>query len=65
MNVRIPRPVLHRRGGHGTLGMSLRELVDMVAQAKELGYDLDKTRVCSARQRDKGLIDIFFVEGNE
>lgn len=60
----MKRP-LHRRGGHGTLGMTLRELEDMVAQANELGYDKDKTRVCTSLQRDKGLIDVFFVEGNE
>lgn len=59
------RPPLHRRGGHAELGMSLRELENMVAQANELGYDKDKTRVCTALQRPKGLIDIFFVEGNE
>lgn len=60
----MKRP-LHRRGGHGALGMTLRELEDMVAQANELGYDKDKTRVCTALQRDKGLIDVFFVEGED
>lgn len=62
MNVRIPRPPLHRRGGHGEKGMTLRELTDMVAQANELGYDPDKTRICTSRQRDKGLIDVYFIE---
>lgn len=54
--------VLHMRGGSGSEGMSLRELEEMVASAKQQGYDPDKTRVCSARQRDKGLIDVFFME---
>jgi hypothetical protein len=53
---------LHRRGGHATKGMTLRELEDMVAQANELGFDKDKTRVCTHLQRPKGLIDVYFVE---
>lgn len=56
------KPVLHQRGGHGEKGMTLRELEQMIAHAKELEYDLDKTRVCSSRQRDKGLIDVYFIE---
>jgi hypothetical protein len=53
------------RGGHGTLGLTLTELEQMLAHAKELEYDFDKTRVCTSIQRDKGLIDVYFVEGNE
>lgn len=59
----MKRPPLHMRGGHGTLGMTLTELEQMLAHAKELEYDFDKTRVCTNLQRDKGLVDVFFVEG--
>ena len=60
----MKRP-LHKRGGHGTLGMTLRELEDLVAQANKLGYDKDKTRLCSSRQRSKGLVDVYLIESYE
>jgi hypothetical protein len=59
---RFTRQPLSMRGGHGELGITLRELEQMVAHAKELEYDLDRTRICSSLDRPKGLIDVYFVE---
>lgn len=59
---RFTRQPLSMRGGHGELGITLREMEQMVAHAKELEYDLDKTRICSSLDRPKGLIDVYFVE---
>lgn len=59
---RFTRQPLSMRGGHGELGITLRELDRMLAHAAELGYDPDKTRICSSLDRPKGLIDVYFVE---
>ena len=50
-------------GGKGSHGISLRELAKMVEKAQRQGLDLDKTRVCSHPDRDKGLVDLYLIEG--